>query len=116
MEEIWTKVSERKQSSRFGFYTSLQAGPLSCNTKNKRAWYLPNGKLLGMDEAFLEQIEKIRQEADGSNKYVESDDGVDFQGTIWWIIVIEFSVILQSLSNLLMIEKSTQLTCRIETV
>lgn len=36
-----------------------------------------------MDEAFLEQIEKIRQEADGSNKYVESDDGVDFQGTIW---------------------------------
>ena len=46
--------------------------------------WLPNGKILWMDETFADEIEKIRQEAgDGNKDYakesnVESDDGDDF--------------------------------------
>ena len=67
----------------------MQAGPsVSCNARNKRSWWLPNGKILWMDEAFPDEIEKIRHEVDDGNEYVchdyairgnvESDDSDDF--------------------------------------
>ena len=50
--------------------------------------WLRKGKILGMDEAFPDEIQQIRQEADDSNvdyaigSNVESDGGDNFQDTI----------------------------------
>ena len=54
----------------------------------------------------------MRQEAGNGNedyvigRNVESDDGDDL---IWWIIVSGFSIILQALNNLFLIERSLRL-------
>ena len=60
--------------NKFYFFNSLQGGPsVSCNTRNKRPWWLPNDKMLWINETFPGETEIIRQEADDGNQYVSQD-------------------------------------------